>query len=128
MRTVLLFAIVDIIIFAFCMVPDTILAENVLYDSHGKRNPFVPPSRIKPITIPEGSDVDTSKLEDWFSRSLAGILWDQKFPYAMIEDQIVGVGEEVKGCTIVEIKPEGIVFQYKQKRVKIPLREGKDEH
>lgn len=36
---------------------------------------------------------------------LTGIAWDDQNPKAVIQDRIVGVGEEVRGHKIVEIQP-----------------------
>jgi hypothetical protein len=104
----------------------TVSAEKT-YDSHGKRNPFVPAAQVAPLAAGERGDVDTSALEAWFGRNLGGIVWDMENPYALIGDEIVAVGAEVRGCAIVEIKPEGIVFSYGKKRVEVPLEEYKKE-
>lgn len=89
------------------------------YDSHGKRNPFIQPSPASQVS----EDVDTSALEAWFDQNLDGVIWDKEHPYVLIKDDIVPVGGEVRGCTIVEIKPDGIVFMYGKKRVAVPLKE-----
>ena len=101
---------------------DQTAALRQAYDSHGKKNPFIPPSPVVQDAAGE-EDVDTSAFEAWFSQNLGGIIWDAETPYVLIKDDIVSVGGEVKGCTIVEIKPDGIVFQYGKKRVAIPFKE-----
>lgn len=97
------------------------------YDSHGKSNPFIPPPPAAKGSGGEEEDVDTSALEAWFSQNLNGVIWDEENPYVLIKDDIVPVGGEVRGCTIVEIKPDGIVFLYGKKRVGVPLREQANE-
>lgn len=106
---------------------DRMIAAETSYDSHGKRDPFIPAAQVSSLAAGERVDVDTSALEAWFGRNLGGIIWDQENPYALIQDEIVAVGGEVRGCTIVEIKPEGIVFSYGKKRVEVPLKEYKKE-
>jgi hypothetical protein len=106
---------------------DRMIAAETPYDSHGKRDPFIPAAQVAPLAGSKRGDVDTSALEAWFGRNLGGIIWDQENPYALIQDEIVAVGGEVRGCTIVEIKPEGIVFSYGKKRVEVPLKEYKKE-
>jgi len=106
---------------------DQTVSAGKTYDSHGKRNPFIPASQVSSLAAGEGKDVDTSALETWFGQNLGGIVWDPENPYALIGDEIVAVGAEVRGCAIVEIKPEGIVFSYGKKRVEVPLKEGKKE-
>ncbi len=112
-----------IIIFCFCRLTDTISAEQFIYDGHGKRNPFVSPAEAAPIAVEEKKAVvvDTSNLESWLGMNLAGIIWDEKAPYAIIGDSIVSIGDEVRGCSVLEVKPDSIVFQYKQKRFEVSL-------
>jgi hypothetical protein len=114
-----------------CMVcgvcADQTAAPEQFYDSHGKRNPFVPPSLVAKNSVDVEEDVDTSAFEAWFGQNLDGIVWDGENPHALIRDEIVPVGGEVRDCTIVEIKPDGIVFQYGKKRVEVPLRERAKE-
>ncbi len=105
----------------------TTTAAGESYNSHGKRDPFLLTSQTASGVAGEGKDVDTSALEAWFNQNLGGVVWDPKNPYALIGDEIVPVGAEVRGCTIVEIKPGGIVFSYGQKRVEVPLKEYKQE-
>lgn len=102
---------------------DRAAASGQSYDSHDKRNPFIPPSPANQIS----EDVDTSALEAWFSRNVGGVIWDRESPYVLIGDDIVPVGGEVKGCTIIEIKPDGIVFLYGKKRVEVPFKERAKE-
>ena len=106
---------------------DQVIAAEKTYDSHGRRNPFIPASQVASLAAGEGGGVDTSALEAWFGQNLGGIIWDMENPYAIIEDEIVAVGGEVRGCTIVEIKPGSIVFSYGKKRVEVPLKEYKKE-
>ncbi|MBI2166731.1 MAG: hypothetical protein HYU34_00610 [Candidatus Omnitrophica bacterium] len=42
--------------------------------------------------------------------TLNGIAWDPKNPKAVINDRIVGVGDEIAGYRIVEIKPASVVL------------------
>ncbi|MEI6633099.1 MAG: hypothetical protein WCP22_04675 [Chlamydiota bacterium] len=69
-----------------------------------------------------GVTVDTAPFQKWFSDHLSGILYDPVNPRVLIGDEIVEVGQEVNGCIVVEIKPEGIVFEYAKQRVEVPLR------
>lgn len=111
-------------------------AEQYVYDSHGRRNPFLPPPAPKrgQRTVGDETEVDTAPLRKWFGDNISGILYDPGNPRVLIGDEIVETGQEINGCTIVEIRPEGIVFEYMKKRVEVPLaREEeketqKDEH
>jgi hypothetical protein len=114
------------IIFMICRAyADQTTAVGQSYDNHGKRSPFVPPP--PPAHGAVGVDVDTSALEAWFVQNLDGVIWDRENPYVLIKDDIVTIGGEVRGCTIVEIKPDGIVFMYGKKRVEVPFKERAKE-
>ena len=43
--------------------------------------------------------------------ALIGVLWDATSPLAMVGDQTLGVGDQVEGWRIVEIRPDGIVVE-----------------
>jgi len=118
---------IAIVAFAFCTSVGIIRAAERGYDSHGKRNPFLPPVQATPTEKSGVEVVNTAVLEDWFARNLSGILWDPQAPRVLIGDKIISVGDEVSGCTIVEITSEGIVFQYMGKRVSVPLMAEKKE-
>lgn len=59
------------------------------------RNPF----------IPRGSRGGASSVV-----ILNGIAWDEKNPKAVINDRILGVGGEIAGYRVVEIKPASVVL------------------
>lgn len=116
-----------IIAFAFLAAAGRLGAEIVIYDSGGKRDPFFPSEEAEDViqeTAPPKEVIDTSEFEAWFSANLSGIMWDSETPYALLGDNMVGIGYEKRGCTIVEIGPDSITFQYKTKLVKVPLRQS----
>jgi len=61
-----------------------------------KRDPF-----SKAVIIPE--KVSTELY-------LSGILWDAEIPKAIIGEVIVGVGEKVKGKTVIEIQRNRVIL------------------
>ena len=42
--------------------------------------------------------------------TLNGILWDEEAPQAIINDNVVGIGDEIRGNTVVDIKEDRVVF------------------
>jgi len=42
--------------------------------------------------------------------SLDGIVWDEKSPYAIISDKIVGVGDEIAGNKVIDIKVDSVTL------------------
>lgn len=123
-------------LFTFWAAAGIIQAADNGYDSHGRRNPFVPPAKMTPQAIVKAvPDVDTRPLEQWFAGNIGGIVWDEENPYALIGDNIVSIGDEVRGCVIVDITPSSIVFEYRERRVEVPIIEpeyqkerGRDEY
>ena len=59
------------------------------------RNPFVP----KAAPEIKGSDI-----------ILDGIMWDKENPKAIINNAIVGIGDEIKGNRIIEIEKESVTL------------------
>jgi hypothetical protein len=74
--------------------------EKFVYDSHGKKDPFNAPA-VKPSGN-IGADI-LSKI------NLQGVLWDEKKPMAIINGDVVGVGDDVGGIKVVDIKRDKIV-------------------
>ena len=98
-------------------------AERFVYDSHGRRNPFLPPEEKKEEEIVvEESVVDIEPFRTWFIEHTSGVLFDPENPRVLIGDEIVEIGQEVNGCTIAEIRPDGFVFIFANQRVDVPLR------
>lgn len=114
-----------ILLFAFAAGAGILSAEQYVYDSHGRRNPFLPPAGKKgPALSPDGSGaVDVEPFKKWFVEHMSGVLYDRGDPRVLIGDEIIEVGQEVNKCTIVEIRPDGIVFEYMAQRVDVPLRQ-----
>ena len=80
-----------------------------VYDSEGKRDPFVPLAGLE-----EGP-----KLA-WLS--LEGILWDPKFPMAIINDKIIGKGDKIEGAEVIEIEKDRVVLRYGEEQSILRLK------
>ena len=113
----------EIVAVVFSLAAGILSAEQFVYDSHGKRNPFLPPveEKEKEIVIEE-TVVDIEPFRKWFIEHTSGVLFDPVNPRVLIGDDIVEIGEEVNGCTIVEIRPDGFVFSFANQRVEVPLQ------
>lgn len=96
-----------------------------MYDSHGRRNPFLPPAVKQGVALDAQGQVvvDIEPYRNWFAEHMSGVLYDPGNPRVLIGDEIVEVGQEINKCTIVEIRPDGITFEYMGKRVEVPLRQ-----
>lgn len=114
-----------LVVLVFSSVAGILSAEQYVYDGHGRRNPFLPPTEgsLRDGTAGYGTAVDTAPQQKWFTDNMTGVLYDPRNPRVLIGDEIVEVGQEINGCVVVEIKPEGIVFEYARKRVEVLLRQ-----
>ncbi|MDD5556257.1 MAG: hypothetical protein PHN82_03300 [bacterium] len=113
--------------FIFSAAAAIMRAEEPGYDSRGRRNPFVPPPKAEEEAAEPIQTVETEPIRQWFSNNLGGIVWDYQIPYALIGDRIVSVGDEIRGCLVIDITPGGLVIEYMRQRVDIPLLEEKKE-
>ncbi len=124
-RTHMRYHFLIIVLFVFSSGGGIMAADEYVYDSHGRRNPFLPPAEggMPGGKAVYGAAVDTTSFQKWFSDHLSGILYDPGNPRVLIGDEIVEVGQEINKCTVVEIRPDGITFEYMTKRVEVPLRQ-----
>ena len=61
--------------------------------------------------------------------TLQGIFWGVSNPRAIINRQIVGVGDAVEDCRVVNISKEGVQLSYNNQPflLTLPIRSGKEE-
>lgn len=72
------------------------------------RNPFIIEPSAKGVI---------SKL------SLEGIVWDEKEPKALINNVVVGIGDEIGGNTVVDIKQDKVILSNKSTNFELRLGE-----
>ena len=53
--------------------------------------------------------------------SLEGIIWDSKKPIAIINDEILEVGDQIKGYTVIEIRVEEVILRDDQDQSRLRL-------
>lgn len=54
---------------------------------------------------------------------LDGIIWDNRAPLAVINDEVVGIGDKVGTNTIVEIRPDMVVLNDGTKNIELNLNQ-----
>jgi len=95
---------------------DDILQANVKYAAEDYRDPF------KALIFGEGQG--EIEISDAPLPALAaqGIIWGGKIPQAIINNQVVKIGDTIEGAEIVDIDQDGIIlfFQNKQHRLSTP--------
>lgn len=95
--------------FAFCEEP---APSEFVYDSHGKKDPF---------TAPVVGGAEKTSADILAGVRLEGIIWDPETPIAIINDKVMGIGDEVAGAKIVEIKQNEVIFDLDGKKVNVKL-------
>ena len=104
---------------------------DVAFHESGFKNPMSPaegeslgtqswipvPVVVAPVVLP---DVETLALND----SIEGIVWNDKDPLALVNNQVVGIGEELEdGAVVTEITRDTVRFKRNGKRYYLVLRE-----
>ncbi|MEI8350174.1 MAG: hypothetical protein WCI77_08480 [Candidatus Omnitrophota bacterium] len=66
------------------------------------------------------SQIANTAKED-SSINLSGIIWDTKNPKAVINGEILSVGEKVKGNLIVEIRPDKVILSDGERQFEVSM-------
>ena len=86
------------------------------YDVVFRRDP------MQPIIDAEGRLVSTVGLHGGLS--VQGVIWSEKHPLAVVDDELLAVGDVVGPYTILEIRADGVIVQRHEQRLRIPLDRG----
>ena len=62
-----------------------------------------------------------AKIQDGQLLDLGGIAWSESEPYALINGQVVGVGELIRSYRVTSITPREVVLEKDEERVIISL-------
>lgn len=91
-----------------------------VYDAKGKKDPFSPPGlSATPLT-----DVEISgKMNELKKTEIQGIVWDEKNPMAMINDEIIIKGQEFKGAKVVDIRQHAVIMEFKGEVITLDVKE-----
>ncbi|MFH0940653.1 MAG: hypothetical protein V1840_02215 [Candidatus Omnitrophota bacterium] len=102
-------------------------------DEQGSKNPFQPYTpldeepAVQEIYGAGGSlDASSGASEDKFDYSslrVTGSVWGNNMPKAIINDQVMGIGDVVNEAKILNITKDGILFEFKDKQY-LMKREG----
>jgi len=101
--------IICILILVFC---SNIIADDFVYDSHGRKDPF---------SLPILNTGNTADMEAIAGVKLEGIIWDADNPIAVINGKVVVVGNEISGAKVLEINENEVIFDANGQNVKIKL-------
>ena len=86
------------------------------------KDPFISflPSKQKEVT-PEistqeqGPQAGEEEKFDYSSLNVTGLVWGTEKPKAIINGEVVGIGDVINEAEILNISDEGILFKYKDK-------------
>ena len=114
------FGILAILLAVFCS-PQFSAADELkvsfIYNDSGLRDPFIPASFTTSEPEPDKDENILSNM----NFKLEGIMWDPVDPYVIINDEILRVGDELDGVTILKIEKESVTFGVKDKTIVVPL-------
>jgi type II secretory pathway component PulC len=94
--------------------------EQFTYDSKGKRNPFIP------LLTSDGRLINLDKEAPKGDLIVEGIIFDKKGrSYAIVNGEVVGIGDAVAGYEILKIENDKVVFIKESKITEIKVnKEG----
>ncbi len=97
--------------------------EDFLYDSNGKRNPFVPlvtsDGKLLKLEPEESSDTQGLLLE--------GIIYDKSgMSYAIVNRTVVKVGDMVGDTQVLKINKDKVIFIKEGLTLEVELRKGEE--
>lgn len=107
---------------------DAVLEQDMLTlpdDEHNLRNPFqpyVPPreeSVVQETNVaggPQEAEGTPENEFDYYSLRVTGSVWGNNMPKAIINDQVMGIGDVVNEAKILNITKDGILFEFKDKQ------------
>lgn len=112
-----------LLFFAFCILPSVSFAqENFVYDSKGKRDPFIPLV---------GSDGRLIKLETEKVKgalTLEGIIYDESsLSYAVVNGAVVKVGDMVEGNQVLRVEKNKVIFIKEGQMFNLELKEKEEK-
>ena len=110
----------------------TVKESDMAYQKSGFKNPMTPvegesekpqnwvPASVGKTPVAVGSEAEILARDD----SIEGIVWNEKDPLALVNNQVVGIGEELEdGAVVTEITRDTVRFSRNGKRYYLVLRE-----
>lgn len=93
------------VLFIFCFWLISFAQDSFLYNDQGKRNPFIP------LLTADGRLLKLDREDSTTGLSIEGIIYDkQGISYAIVNGQIVKVGDEVNDYRVLKIEDNKVIF------------------
>ncbi len=110
--------IICIILSLFCVIGARPEETKFTYDSQGKRNPFIP------LVTPDGRLLKLDQQKSAGGLFLEGIIYDKNgLSYAMVNDQVVKIGDTVGDYQVLRIEEKKVVFIKEGEPKEVELKE-----
>jgi len=106
--------------------PATVAKESSSLPVRGREDPFAPLKRKSVLRRPPDAGTDgNGATESPPARAgklhLEGIIWSPGNPQAVINETLVGTGEEVAGWTVLSIGREDVVLEFMDRRITLNM-------
>ena len=96
------------------------LPEKFAYDSHGKRNPFIPLVTSAGVLL---RLEDSEEKKPGGDLALEGIIYDEKgISYAIVNGNVVKVGDSVGDYQVLKVQKNKVVFIKNNQNFEIELK------
>ena len=106
-----------IIFLLLCSLSFSFAQDDFKYDSHGKRNPFIP------LVTSDGRLLRLDKEEGPSALVLEGIIYDkQGRSYAVVNGTVAGIGDSVEGYQVLKIEPDKVTFIKEGQTLEVQLK------
>ena len=91
--------------------------EGFIYDSKGKRNPFIP------LVTQEGRLMKLDKEEAKGDLTIDGIIYDKYGKsFAIVNGSVVGIGDAVGGYQVLRVEENKVIFIKEGQIVEVDLK------
>lgn len=100
----------------------TIERPKIDYLSENRRDPFETPFKKEEEEKPgePGSPETSSSSDEILSHlKVQGIIWQGRFPQAIINNQILKIGDEIEGVKVVGVDKDGVRLLFEDKEYKL---------
>ncbi|OGX18544.1 MAG: hypothetical protein A3K83_07640 [Omnitrophica WOR_2 bacterium RBG_13_44_8b] len=111
-------------VFAFCILCFLLTCfaqEDYVYDSKGKRNPFIP------LITSDGRLLKLDKEEGVTGLSIEGIIYDKHgLSYAIANGEVVKIGDSIGGYQVLKIESNKVIFIKDAKSLEVELNKEEE--
>ena len=111
------------LLFGFCFLVFSYAQDEFVYDSKGKRNPFIP------LVTPDGRFLKLDKEEEKKGDLIVeGIIYDKNGrSFAIVNTSVVGIGDFIGEYRVLKIEQNKVIFIKEDQTLEVGLSVEKEE-